>query len=359
MVQGLYLVFGGTFHKLEIWQRQTQTQTNSKQQTMAQTNLAPARQRPRGNSKAFALPSSSSSSSSAASPTAPPAAPATSHLPPDLSDSDDSSDDAPLPFPAALPRSDFLAPEFDAAAYLSSLPHRHQTLEDLRSDLRERGSAISAELLELVNANYTSFLSLGSGLRGGEERVEDVRVALLGFRRTVEEVRARVADRRAEVAALNRDRAGVAAEIEVGRKMLELDERVEALEDRLAVGSAGAKKKGDGEEEEEESENEDEEDDEEDEVAGVGSSAAKLAQLARDYVVVEELADAVGRDAPFVRKMEERMVRCRNTILLDLSTALKEAKKAGAAGQAKLLKLLGIYALMDAQADAVKVLKGK
>ena len=326
---------------------------------MAQTtNVAPARQRPRGNSKTFALPSSSSSSSSSsvASPSAP--APAT-NLPANASsDSDDSSDDAPLPFPAALPRSDFLAPEFDAAAYLSSLPHRHQTLEDLRSDLRERGSAISAELLELVNANYTSFLSLGTGLRGGEERVEDVRVALLGFRRAVEEIRARVTDRRAEVAALNRERAGIAAEIEVGRKMLELDERVEALEDRLAVGSAGARE-GDGRDGSESEDQDEYGDDEEDEVAGVGSSTAKLTQLARDYVAVEELADAVGRDAPFVRKTEERMVRCRNTILLDLSTALKEAKKAGVAGQKKLLKLLGTYALMDAQADAVKVLKGK
>ena len=76
-------------------------------------------------------------------------------------------------------------------------------------------------------------------------------------------------------------------------------------------------------------------------------------------MVVEELADAVGRDVPFVRKTEERMVRCRNTILLDLSTALKEARRAGPAGQGKLLRLMGIYALLDAQGEAVKVLKSK
>jgi hypothetical protein len=57
--------------------------------------------------------------------------------------------------------------------------------------------------------------------------------------------------------------------------------------------------------------------------------------------------------------MEERMLRCRNTILLDLSTALREARKAGPKGQGRVIKFLGIYGLLDAQADAVKVLKEK
>lgn len=296
--------------------------------------LSLSARRPRGNSRAFALPSSSSSS-------------------------DTEDDDAPLPFPAALPRTDFLAPDFDAASYLSSLPHRHQTLEDLRSDLRERSAAISAELLELVNANYTSFLSLGSELKGGEDRVEDVRVALLGFRRAVEEIKGRVGERARDVGSLNRELGGVRSEIEVGRKMLELDERVEALEGRLAVGGGG---KGTASDESDEEEDDDDDDDDDDdsgiEEGMVCSSAAKLAQLAQDYVAVDNLADAVGRDSPFVRKMEERMIRCRNTILLDLSTALKEAKRAGVTGQRKLLKLMGIYTLMDAQTEAVKALKG-
>lgn len=83
------------------------------------------------------------------------------------SSSDSDNDDAPLPFPVALPRADFLAKDFRPAEYLSALPHRHQTLEDLRAELRERSAAISAELLELVNGNYTAFLSLGNELKGG------------------------------------------------------------------------------------------------------------------------------------------------------------------------------------------------
>jgi hypothetical protein len=296
------------------------------------------------------------------------------HLPSSDSDSDsDTSSSSPLPFPAALARSDFLAPSFDAAAYLSALhtggpASRHQTLEDLRAELRDRSAAISAELLELVNANYTAFLGLGDELKGGEERVEDVRVALLGFRRVVEELQSRVRERRVEVGRVNGELAGVKGAVEMGRRMLELEERVGGLEGRLVVGSVGRVNKwgghvedGDDSEDGFESDGSDEEEEQEEEEEGkfVSSSPTKLAALAGEYVVAERIAETLGRDLPFVRKMEERMARCRNTILLDLSTALKEARKAGAKGQGRVIKYLGIYRVLDAQADAVKVLKAK
>ncbi|KAI0143419.1 COG complex component, COG2-domain-containing protein [Xylariaceae sp. FL1272] len=249
------------------------------------------------------------------------------------SSASDLGSDAPLPFPAALPRSDFLAPSFDAARYLSSLPERHQTLEDLRSDLRERSAAIGAELLELVNANYASFLGLGDELKGGEDRVEDCRMGLLGFRRGVEEIRHKTRERRDEVARLNHELRGVRAEIEVGRKMMELDDRVSSLEDVLAVDSQG-----------EDSEEEDDEDEE------------KLERMVKEFAAIEEVADQIGRDAAFVRRMDERVMRCRNTLLLDLNSALKEARK-GKDERLKVLRLMELYAEMDAQAEAVKALK--
>ncbi|KAK1637904.1 oligomeric golgi complex component, COG2-domain-containing protein [Colletotrichum phormii] len=274
-------------------------------------------------------------------------------------------DDAPLPFPAALPRSDFLAPNFHPANYLSALPHRHQTLDDLKAELRDRSAAISAELLELVNGNYTAFLSLGNELRGGDERVENVRVAMLGFRRAVEEIKGKVRTRGEEVQGLSGELREVRRGIEVGRKMLELDERVSSLEERLALASLpGKRKTGDGGEEEEDDDDWDADDSEEsdeeedDDVGGlVGSSPAKLAGFAQDFCIVEALADAVGRDAQFVVKAEARMVRCRNTILLDLGTAMKEARKAGKKGQARTVKYLGLYGLLDAQAEAIRTLK--
>ncbi|KAH8908513.1 hypothetical protein BR93DRAFT_966575 [Coniochaeta sp. PMI_546] len=292
-----------------------------------------------------------------------------STAPTDRDTDSDSDSDSPLPFPTALPRRDFLAPDFDAATYLSQLhaggpsAARHQSLSDLRTELRERSAAISAELLELVNANYASFLGLGNELRGGAERVGDVRVALLGFRRQVEDVRKLVGERRGEVEQVAEELGRVRGGIALARGMVELDERVGLLEGRLVVQSYGGGKETRGEQDDEDGwwdEGDSDDDEEGDAEAGfVGSSPAKLESLARSYVLIEQLADSIGRDLPFVRKMEERMIRCRNTILLDLNTAMREAQKAGSRGQSRLLRYLAIYGILDADAEAVRVLGGK
>ncbi|CZR39052.1 uncharacterized protein FPRO_05756 [Fusarium proliferatum ET1] len=267
-----------------------------------------------------------------------------------LSGSDTSSvdEDAPLPFPEALPRADFLAQDFQPAAYLSALPHRHQTLEDLRSDLRDRSAAISSELLELVNSNYTAFLSLGSELRGGDDKVEDVKVSLLGFRRAVEEVKTKVTERKEETNALNGELRGVRSAIEKGRKMIELSQRLSSLEERLSLDSLPNNDDWD-----EESEDEDEDEDD-----NYGSSPTRLLASAQECSRITKLLESLDPNAPFVIKMEERLTRCRNTLLLDLGNALKEAKKADVKGQDRVLKCLAIYRVLDAQSEAVKALRG-
>jgi hypothetical protein len=277
---------------------------------------------------------------------------------PSAASSASSSSSAPLPFPEALPRKDFVGDSFDPVAYLSALlPDRHQTLEDLRADLRDRSAAISVELLELVNDNYTAFLSLGGELRGGDDRVEDVRVALLAFRRQVEEVRGGVRAARDEVGGLAGELAGVRREIETARKMLDLDEGVAALEARLLVGSDGPR--GEAYEEDYDDDDADADDTDDDSTTPATTTTfvagpAKLAALARDYRTLELLADAIGRDAAFVARTEERLARCRNTILLDLGAALQAAH---AAGSPRTVRLLAVYRTLDAAADAVKTLK--
>ncbi|KAG8160749.1 hypothetical protein KVR01_009013 [Diaporthe batatas] len=308
-----------------------------------------------GSRSKFQLPSSSSSSSADPDPTRPP------H--PNNDDEDDDEDafdpDAPLPFPTALSRHDFLAPDFNAATYLSSLfpsdsttsttttphlHHRHQTLEDLRSELRERSSAISAELLELVNGNYAAFLGLGDGLRGGGERAGDVRVALLGFRRQVEDVAGRVRARREDVVRASGELRAVRGEVEVGRRMVELDERCGVLLGRLEAGGGGAREDGEGKE-----------DDDDDDSEGDGEE--RLVEMVREYNAIVRLANALGRDLPYVRKMEERITRCRNTLLVDLGASLREARRAGQ--HERTMRLLGLYRVLGAYSEGVKTLKEK
>ncbi|KAH7145946.1 oligomeric golgi complex component, COG2-domain-containing protein [Dactylonectria estremocensis] len=270
------------------------------------------------------------------------------------SDSSEFDDDAPLPFPEALPRTDFLALDFQPAPYLSALPHRHQTLEDLRSDLRDRSAAISSELLELVNSNYTAFLSLGNELRGGDDKIEDVKVSLLGFRRAVEEVKTRVSTRKEETQTLSEELRGVRSAIEQGRKMIEVSERLSSLEERLTLGSLPA---SDAPRQWDEESDDEEDDDDNDGL--LGSSPARLLVSAQECSRIVLLSDTIGHDTPIGAKTEERLTRCRNTLLLDLNNALKEAKKAGTKGQDRVLKYLAVYRVLGAEAEAVKALRAR
>ncbi|KAF4626509.1 hypothetical protein G7Y89_g11650 [Cudoniella acicularis] len=265
-----------------------------------------------------------------------------------------SDDEDNLPYPEALPRSDFLAPDFDAPTYLSTLSDRHQTLEDLRSDLRERSQALSKELLDLVNTNYEQFLSLGSDLKGGEEKVEDVRVGLLGFKRGVEDVRSKVRERKVEVDGLLQEKKEVSKQIALGRKLLEVDARLEELEDRLMVSSLGRATHGD---DDSWSDSEDEEGEEDGLSVSAGSNVRKLQRLVTDCLHVERLSDNIGKDHPFISAQQSRMLPVRNTILLDLRTALEQAAKMGEDGKTRVVKLLGIYKDFGAESEAIKVLK--
>ncbi|KJZ74524.1 hypothetical protein HIM_06120 [Hirsutella minnesotensis 3608] len=271
------------------------------------------------------------------------------------SDSSEAGDDAPLPFPEALPRTDFLAPDFQPAAYLSALPHRHQTLEDLRSDLRDRSTAISAELLELVNSNYTAFLSLGSELRGGNDKVQDVKVALLGFRRAVEEIKAKVTARREETQSLNNQLRDVRSSISTGREMLELSDRLSVLEERLAIHGPNDS----GEQDWDSDESDDDVDEDPDEhVEGLhGSSPARLLTSAGECRNIAIMADNLDQQHPYVVKCQARLAKCRKTLLLDLSNALKEARHAGERGQSRVLRYLKIYDILEVRQDAIKLLR--
>jgi hypothetical protein len=274
------------------------------------------------------------------------------------SESISSDDEDNLPYPEALPRSDFLSEDFDAPTYLSTLADRHQTLEDLRSDLRERSQALSQELLDLVNTNYEQFLSLGSDLKGGEEKVEDVRVGLLGFKRGIEDVRGKVRERKTEVETLLSEKKGVCREIAMGRKLLEVDARLEDLEDRLMVSSLGRGTTGHEEESWTDSEAEEDEEDDLTAEGGIrGTSTKKLQRLVADCRHVDYLLGSIGRHHPFVIAQDSRITRVRNTILLDLNTATKQAAAMGEVGKTRLVRMLSIYRDFGAGAEAVKILR--
>lgn len=264
----------------------------------------------------------------------------------------------------ALPRDSFLAPDFHAPRYLATLTGRHQTLEDLRSDLRERSNLISDEMHELVNANWTEFLSLGVGLRGGEEKIEGVRVAVLGFRRTLEEAQTSVKVRRSETDLLCRQLREIVAARLMARSMLELGDRITLLELQLGVVSLSALSGPAGETKDEEdwffdtdSEDDDNKDGSED--RWISTAPKKLTIMAIELARLDVLVENLGTDIPLVKKLAERMAKCRKSLLRDLWSGLKEAQQAGDRGRLRAMDYLGIYNILGAEAEAVVKLKSQ
>ena len=272
----------------------------------------------------------------------------------------DSDHDSTLPYPEALSRNDFLAPDFKPSTYLSTLHNRHQTLEDLRSELRSRSQLLSKELLDLVNSNYQDFLGLGTSLKNGDERVEEVRVGLLGFRKDVESVRGAVAEREHEARELLDERVQVRKRIDLGRRLVEYEERLKGLEGVLMVESAGRPPNGIVDVVEAFSDSEDDDDDDE-EAGAYSMSIGKLREHVLQYRLVQQIAQSTNKDEeehPFITAQAPRVMRVRNTILLDLGAALKQARNLGAAGSERTMRVMKVYADMDESAEAVKVLKG-
>lgn len=248
----------------------------------------------------------------------------------------------------------FLTPEFDPTTFLSTLRNRHQTLEDLRAELRTRSQDLNKELLDLVNENYQEFLSLGSSLKGGDEKVEEVRLGLLGFRREVEGLRGKVDGRRKEVEELVEERKRIRESVQVGRRLLEIESKIGDLEGRLMLASTGPRKAGVIEEEVVSSDNE-EESDEEPESNGIG--IPRLRRHMEQYMYIKGSMENVGPEHPFLVKQEERVLRLKQTVLLDLNSALKQAVSGGEEMRGDLLKLLGIYKQMGEASEAIAVLK--
>ncbi|KAK5120832.1 hypothetical protein LTR85_005899 [Meristemomyces frigidus] len=263
-------------------------------------------------------------------------------------DDSDNDDEDTLPYPRELARNDFLAPDFDPQIYLSSLRNRHQTLEDLRSDLRQRSQLLNKELLDLVNGNYEEFLSLGGDLRGGEEKVEGVRVGLLGFQREVEGIRRAVADRVRETGALLGEKKDLRKDVVLGRALLEVEDRLNELEDSLGVSEKA-------DEAEEDTSDVEDDDDVADGLGSNGAAVRRLQRHAQHFILTARHVDRLGSH-PFLDQQQPRLVELRRTLLLDLAATLRQARSSKEPDL--ILKLVRLYGDLGAEDQAVRVLKG-
>lgn len=222
---------------------------------------------------------------------------------------------------------------------------RYQTLEDLRGELRTRVQSLNQELVELVNAHQEEFMGLGASMKGGEERIEELRVGVLGLRREVEDVRKVLVDRERDVKGWLGQRRKLRGELELGRGLLKFEELLEGLEVKLRL--KGMRSRGeigegsdDGEVENGTSE-EEEEDEDVESIAGI--SYPRLSRRVEDLLRIARLAERVGDEHPFIGAQRQRVAKCRAVILSDLNTCLKQIQTTRTTSPERKIELLRLY----------------
>lgn len=226
--------------------------------------------------------------------------------------------------------------------------------------MRTRSQELNKELLDLVNENYQDFLSLGSSLKGGDEKVEEVRLALLGFQREVTVLVENVKGRREEVEKLVEERREVRENIQLGRGLLELARRVDELEQKLMLAPKheddgnGAGEGGAEGEEEEDSEDESADDEDEEDTA---VPVRRLRRLMHKYVCIRQLAERLGAEHPFVVKQEAKRAKLREALLLDMASAMKRVVETDGEEKKGQLYMIETYKMMGAAEECVKAVK--
>ncbi|EFR01235.1 hypothetical protein MGYG_04239 [Nannizzia gypsea CBS 118893] len=275
----------------------------------------------------------------------------------DGSDSDLNDDN--LPFPKPISRTSFLTPDFDATTFLASLSNRHQSLADLQTELRELNETLNKELLDLVNENYQEFLSLGAALKGGQDKVEEVRAGLLGFQRNVQGIKDQFESKKKEIQECLNEKKQLRSKISVGYDLLDVAERIELLETHLMIrpGKDSTAKENGAQAEDDESDglsdvilgsetDDSEEDEEEDENESGNKARISLRRLEahiQQYLSVKVMADRIGEKHPFISSHASRVDAIKSALLLDLSTALKESNQLGSKRDEKVSTILRLY----------------
>ena len=196
-----------------------------------------------------------------------------------------------------------------------------------------------------MNGNYEEFLSLGADLKGGEERIEGVRVGLLGFAREVQTIKKGVQDRVVEMEGLLREKKEVRRDVGLGRRLLEVEERIGELEEGLGITSLTDGFLDEDAEAPEDLGDEDEADD----------PVKRLQRHAEQYLLITHTVERIGFEHPFLQAQRSRIEQVRKSLLLDLASAVRQAKRERASEA--MLTLLDIYARLGAEGESLRVLR--
>lgn len=206
-------------------------------------------------------------------------------------------------------------------------------------------------------------------------------MGLLGFCRDVEGLKDKVLERRREVEELLAEKIRVGKQVQLGRGLLDVERRVRELEARLMVKTADNEDEDqysrfrpghdivahtDASEDDGDGSGDDEDEADFDLGPGV-SNTSQLKRHAERYMYIQKVVLRLGPQHPFLVKLQGRIDRLRQTVLLDLKNALKTAAAVQKAVRTvgnndqdmgrELMKVLAIYREMGEAEEALKILR--
>jgi hypothetical protein len=173
-------------------------------------------------------------------------------------------------------------------------------------------------------------------LSGGEEKVEEVRVGLLGFQRELGLIRSKVESRRDDVAQLLENKRKLKQEIKLGRALLEIAERIEDLEGHLMIADASQKRLQNGLPDGSTNDEAafDSFIDDSDDASSVSNDRPRVRRLERlieQYLIIRVLIRRhdVGHPYhdvghPFMLALEQRLHQIQLTLQLDIEATMKQ-----------------------------------
>ena len=173
-------------------------------------------------------------------------------------------------------------------------------------------------------------------MSGGEEKVEEVRVGLLGFQRELGLIRSKVESRRDDVAQLLENKRKLKQEIKLGRALLEIAERIEDLEGHLMIADASQKRLQNGlpdgsTNDEAAFDSFIDDSDDASSVSNDRPGVRRLERLIEQYLIIRVLIRRhdVGHPYhdvghPFMLALEQRLHQIQLTLQLDIEATMKQ-----------------------------------
>ncbi|KDQ57488.1 hypothetical protein JAAARDRAFT_177682 [Jaapia argillacea MUCL 33604] len=205
---------------------------------------------------------------------------------------------------------------FSLEPFLLSRLTSYTSLPDLRSELREYGAKLKEELVEMINGDYESFVSLGVSLRGEGGVMEDIGNGVGALRGGVEESRKELQIIQDAIQVKLKKRAALREEKAFLHLLLKISESIARLESLLLISlpsdeaehtpeHMGIKSTGH------------EDDGHED--RSQANKATHLSRVASEYTqLLYHVSKAQEQKSAFVREMQWRIDRIKSTLSSDL-----------------------------------------